>query len=170
MDCWNEEAIEWAAIRIVAGHCSPEIDALAAHALDCVRCGDLLALFEGTERGIQRDLPVPRVLPLVKVQALASRPTRPIDSPAIPAEFDVAAETARPSRIADITLSTEDGGCIVRIFPKPGGEGARAVLVSAQDRPARMSLMIDDLEYPFDETGIADIPRFPASGIRLVAF
>jgi hypothetical protein len=169
MDCWKEGAIEWAAIRIVDGERSPDIDALLAHARECARCSELLGLFEGVERGIRRDLPAAHIHPLVRLRTQSSNPSDWCESPTL-AEFDVAAETARPASISEMTLSTEDGGFIVRIFRKGDEIGARAVLVSATDAPARMSLMIGGVAYAFDDSGIVEIPEFPASEIQLVTF
>ncbi len=166
MDCWKEAAIERAAISVVDGERSPETDAFLAHARGCVRCGELLALFEGMERGIRRDLPEARVHPLVRLSRGPDSPEWP--EPSVPAEFEVAAETARPTSISDMTLSTEDGRFIVRIFPKPEGSGARGVLITAVDAPARVSLLIGGVAYAFDDSGIVEIPSFPASGIHLV--
>jgi hypothetical protein len=170
MECWKEEAIEWAAIRVVDGERSPEIDRLIAHARECVRCGELLALFEGMERGIRRDLPVARILPLVRLHAGDRRPSPAgdLEFASTPSAYDLAAETAKPAQTMDVTLSTEDGSLYVRIFPIAGGKGAHAVLLSPADAQDSVSLRIGGVAYPFDDSGIVEIPEFPTTDIQLI--
>lgn len=167
MECWREKAIEWAAIRIVDGGRSPEIDLLVAHASECVRCGELLALFEGMERGIRRDLPAARILPLARLHARV-RPSGEREFPSPPSEYDIAAKTAKHAQITEVTLATDDGNLVVRIFPIAGGASARAVLISPADDQDRMSLRIGGVDYPFDDSGIVEIPELPATDIQLI--
>ena len=165
MECWREESVEWAAIRIVDGDASPEIAAFLAHARSCVRCRELLALFRDGERMLRVELSVPKVLPLSPV-----RPTRAEGSgrSLTPEEFELAAETSRPAQSSVLTLTTEDGSFLVRVFPQAPQGGATAVLVASAEGGAHVALRIGDIDYPFDDKGISEIPNFPAPGISLV--
>ncbi len=104
---------------------------------------------------------------------LRLRPARPGISkrgtdPSMPVEVDLAADTAMPEQKRVITLTTEGGSFLVRLFPNDPEPGATAVLVASQGDPTRIALQIGKDEYPFGADGVAHIPDFPGPDVYLI--
>ncbi len=170
MDCWSEEAIEREARKMSRGD-RPQDAEFLDHARSCVRCGELLLLFQNAERGMELEL---SALPSVPgAHVLRLRPARSgvagrkLDA-LKPVEFDLAADTRRAEQKRVITLTTEGGSFLVRLFPNDPEPGATAVLVASQGDPTRITLPIGKDEFPFGADGIARIPDFPGPDVYLI--
>jgi hypothetical protein len=208
MACWSEPEIEAAARRLcdagvfLGAEASPapasvpaDLVALLEHVAGCVRCRELLVLFQETERRTAEalskmaegaDAPPP----------LAERPGEVLEIPLVPATeawgeiaagsegieeeplpYALAADTPGCEREGEeegpvLSLTSADGRYVVRIFPAASGAGATAVLLGPPEGegPAagRISLRVGDEEIPFGEDGTLRLPEFPASPLALV--
>jgi hypothetical protein len=175
---------------------------IVAHAGRCFRCAELLELFLETEllsRQPARCLAADSaqgpayesemVLPLRRARSTTGTLDPPEDARERE-DYDLAADSAPPVDPEDVlgntwvlTLSTDDGRYVVRVFPQEGGRGAVAVLIRAADpeSPAEQSgdgdaggggsclfLRIGNRDLPFDEKGMLTLPEFPAKDIALI--
>jgi hypothetical protein len=107
-------------------------------------------------------------------------------SPKYVLEFSLAADSAEedadpyPGESPVLSLASEGGDYIVRIFPKASGNGATAILLkgvpsskaqanmNSSDSEMEFLLRIGDIEYAFDEDGLLSLPEFPAPSIQIV--
>lgn len=174
---------------------------LLGHARDCFRCRDVLHLFAVVEEDFRRTLKESPSLPvevadLVAADAAATplriiqlHPPRPGPGRRPPANADELRETEYAWAAATpgddpppeltwdtrvLTLGSDDGRFLVRIFPNESGNQATAVLVNEEVpgewkglRP-RPFLRIGGREYAFDAQDIARLPVFPVETIELI--
>ena len=201
MKCWDEESIELAAIRLLdlektGGEVPKDLRELTDHASTCFRCRELLKLFREMEvRFRVADEEAARDQRDGEVRILALSPIEPRSEEPPPAQEDWEGQTAAPLA-ADtqpergsvdeeapsrrvLSLVSEDGQFLVRIFENERAAGATAILMS-QDDPsvpgasplpffaAKISIRYADEECPFDAEGNAQLPVFPRSDMRLV--
>ncbi len=177
---------------------SPALRDLLEHSIDCVRCRELLGLFQATRIGLEEELAggeeavrerppeaaaktkAGRVMELRSIEPLRrSASVSEGDAP----EYRVAADTGPEGEKGEIaseppvlSLESVDGRYVVRIFTQEPGPGAVAVLLHSEpqdvsrggEKAPKLFLQMGDEQYPFAEDGTARLPRFPADRIALV--
>jgi hypothetical protein len=182
MECWSDELIERAAVRLADAGIAPGIAPGAAVA------SDLIMLLEHTRtcfgcRSRLHSLFDTEILSRARGRAPTVLPLRPVERPPAAAEFPAPSEWAEPYALAAqtpevvvgvnpnarltpvLTLTTGDDRFVVRIFPNTPGPGATAVLYPAQ---LGATLRIDGTSFSFTDQGTVLLPRFPAADVSLV--
>lgn len=155
-----------------------------SHVQTCVRCGELLDLVWDIESAFlnrEGDESPEGAEERIELRAMGSDyDGLEIEPGSGGSPFRVAADSPQDAHAPEkgdvlptdppvVSLSSEDGSCVVRIFPSTSEAGATAVLLQPPEktsihpkRPEQPSttivLDIDGQRFPFDEHGFARIP------------
>ena len=172
----------------------PKLREVLEHSRECVRCRELLALFQAAMTGLEEELAegeqvADGILPASGSRTIELRPVRsmrlsPSEDADEPPSFRVAADSGPEGDKGEIaaeapvlTLESKDGRYLVRIFAREPGPGAVAVLLQSEglgdtlqvgNKSQSLVLQVGDEQFAIGEDGYASLPRFPAETIVLL--